>query len=411
MNPHNRIARAAVAAALAGMTSASYAGGFGIATQNGSGTGNAFAGGAAVAEDASTVWYNPAGMTALPGTTNFAISTQILKPSFKFQNTGSTLPPGTGEGGDGGDWTYIPQGFVTHKLSDKWSIGAALNTPFGLKTQYDAGWRGQAIALTSELKTFNFNVSGAYKLNDMWSIGAGVNFLKVELKFNSQIAIGFVEPNLSDNGVGYNVGVLFQPTQNTRVGAHYRSAINLQATGTLVAPALIGGTGAATAGLSTPDTFSLSALHAITPQWDIMGDVTWTGWSHLERLTVVRTSGVATGTAPVSLTFNWSDSWRTSLGVNYKPNATWKFRGGVAYDKTPTNDTDRTARLPDQDRTWLALGAQMRVSKAGTVDVGYAHEFIKDASVNNVAPVTGLRLIGTFKNQVDILSIQYSHSF
>ena len=411
MNPHNRIARAAVAAALAVMTSASYAGGFGIATQNGSGTGNAFAGGAAVAEDASTVWYNPAGMTALPGTTNFAISAQILKPSFKFQNTGSTLPPGTGEGGDGGDWTYIPHGFVTHKLSDKWSIGAAFNTPFGLKTQYDAGWRGQAIALTSELKTFNFNASTAYKFNDMWSVGAGVNYLKVELKFNSQIAIGFVEPNLSDSGIGYNVGVLFQPTQNTRIGAHYRTSINLQATGTLVAPALIGGTGAATAGLSTPDTFSLSALHAITPQWEIMGDVTWTGWSHLERLTVVRTSGVATGTAPVSLTFNWSDSWRTSLGVNYKPNATWKFRGGVAYDKTPTNDTDRTARLPDQDRTWLALGAQMKVSKAGTVDVGYAHEFIKDASVNNAAPITGLRLIGNFKNQVDILSIQYSHSF
>ena len=411
MNPHNRIARAAVAAALAVMTSASYAGGFGIATQNGSGTGNAFAGGAAVAEDASTVWYNPAGMTALPGTTNFAISAQILKPSFKFQNTGSTLPPGTGEGGDGGDWTYIPHGFVTHKLSDKWSIGAAFNTPFGLKTQYDAGWRGQAIALTSELKTFNFNASTAYKFNDMWSVGAGVNYLKVELKFNSRIAIGFVEPNLSDSGIGYNVGVLFQPTQNTRIGAHYRTSINLQATGTLVAPALIGGTGAATAGLSTPDTFSLSALHAITPQWEIMGDVTWTGWSHLERLTVVRTSGVATGTAPVSLTFNWSDTWRTSLGVNYKPNATWKFRGGVAYDKTPTNDTDRTARLPDQDRTWLALGAQMKVSKAGTVDVGYAHEFIKDASVNNAAPITGLRLIGDFKNQVDILSIQYSHSF
>ena len=411
MNPHNRIARAAVAAALAVMTSASYAGGFGIATQNGSGTGNAFAGGAAVAEDASTVWYNPAGMTALPGTTNFAISAQILKPSFKFQNTGSTLPPGTGEGGDGGDWTYIPHGFVTHKLSDKWSIGAAFNTPFGLKTQYDAGWRGQSIALTSELKTFNFNASAAYKFNDMWSVGAGINLLKAELKFNSRIAIGFVEPNLSDSGIGYNVGVLFQPTQNTRIGAHYRTSINLQATGTLVAPAAIGGTGAATAGLSTPDTFSLSALHAITPQWEIMGDVTWTGWSHLERLTVVRTSGVATGTAPVSLTFNWSDTWRTSLGVNYKPNATWKFRGGVAYDKTPTNDTDRTARLPDQDRTWLALGAQMKVSKAGTVDVGYAHEFIKDASVNNAAPITGLRLIGNFKNQVDILSIQYSHSF
>ncbi len=407
----NEIARAAVAAALAAITSTTMAGGFGIATQNGSGTGNAFAGGAAVAEDASTVWYNPAGMTALPGTTNFAVAAQILRPSFKFENNGSTLPIGTGEGGDGGDWTYIPQGFVTHKLSDKWSVGAAFNTPFGLKTAYDAGWRGQSIALTSQVKTYNLNGSVAYKINDMFSVGAGVNYQKAEIKFNSQIAIGFVEPNLSDSAVGYNFGVLFQPTTSTRIGAHYRTAINYQATGTLTAPVLLGGSSSATAGLTTPDTASVSVFHALAPQWDIMGDVTWTGWSHVKQLTVVRTSGALTGAAPVSLTFNWRDTWRTSLGANYKPNATWKFRAGVAYDKTPTNDVDRTARLPDQDRTWLAFGAQMKVSKAGTVDVGYAHEFVKNASVNNVAPVTGLRLIGQFKNQVDILSLQYSHSF
>ena len=411
MKKANGWMRAGVAAALAGMASATMAGGFGIATQSGSGTGNAFAGGAAVAEDASTVWYNPAGMTALPGTTNFALAAQILKPSFKFENNGSTLPIGTGEGGDGGDWTYIPQGYVTHKLSDKWSVGAGLNTPFGLKTNYDAGWRGQSIALTSDLKVFNLNLSAAYKFNDMWSVGAGINYQKAQLKFNSQIAIGFVEPNLSDSAIGYNFGVLFQPTQSTRIGAHYRTAINYQATGTLTAPALLGGSSSATAGLTTPDTASLSVFHALAPQWDVMGDVTWTGWSHLKQLTVVRTSGALTGAAPVSLTFNWRDTWRTSIGANYKPNATWKFRGGVAYDKTPTNDVDRTARLPDQDRTWLALGAQMRVSKAGTVDVGYAHEFIRNASVNNVAPVTGLRLIGQFKNQVDIFSLQYSHSF
>src|SRR6188768_1003146 len=106
------------------------AGGLSIGTQSGSGTGNAFAGGAAVAEDASTVWYNPAGMAALPGKTNFAVSAHVLKPSFKFQNTASTLPAGTGEGGDGGGWHLIPQGFVAHKLTDQWSIGVAFNTPF-----------------------------------------------------------------------------------------------------------------------------------------------------------------------------------------------------------------------------------------------------------------------------------------
>src|SRR3954469_4508565 len=114
MSRHKRFASAAAAALMSGMTTASFAGGFGIATQSGSGTGNAYAGGAASAEDASTVWYNPAGMTLLPGTTNVAGSFHVLKPSFQFQNTASTLPVGTGEGGDGGDWTYIPQGYIAH---------------------------------------------------------------------------------------------------------------------------------------------------------------------------------------------------------------------------------------------------------------------------------------------------------
>jgi len=87
-----------------------------------------------------------------------------------------------------------------------------------------------------------------------------------------------------------------------------------------------------------------------------------------------------------------------------------KLRVGVALDKTPSNDVDRTPRLPDQDRTWLAFGVQYKPSKTGILDVGYAHEFIKDATVNNTVAGAGT-LNGTFKNQADIFSIQYSHSF
>jgi long-chain fatty acid transport protein len=141
-----------------------------------------------------------------------------------------------------------------------------------------------------------------------------------------------------------------------------------------------------------------------------MGDLTWTGWGHLNRLVVVRTSGPLAGTAPSTLTFNWKDTWRASVGVNYKPNDTWKIRFGVAYDETPTNDVDRTPRVPDENRTWLAIGAQMKLFKTGMLDVGYAHEFIKDSTVNNAAPLGG-RLIGRFNNKADILSVQYSHSF
>ena len=406
-----KLATIAVCAALGGLASGAGAGGLGIGTQSGSGTGNAFAGGAASAEDASTVWYNPAGMTALPGKTNYAVSLHVLKPSFKFENNGSTLPAGTGEGGDGGGWHLIPQGFISHKLNDRWSIGAAFNTPFGLSTEYDRGWRGQAIALESELKTYNLNLAAAYKINDMVSVGAGVNFQRAELKFNSQIAIGFVEPSLQDTGTGWNVGVLFQPTQQTRVGAHYRTAINYTATGTLIAPALLGGSGFAQAGLTTPDSFSVSVFHALDPRWDIMADITWTGWSHVKRLDVVRTSGALAGTAPVSITFNWDNTMRYSAGANYKYSDAWKLRFGVAFDETPTNDVDRTARLPDQDRKWLAVGAQWKMSKNGLLDFGYAHEFIKDATISNRAAITNQTLVGRFKDHADILSVQYSHSF
>mgnify|MGYP003334569106 CR=1 FL=1 len=411
MDISNKIIGLSISVALVVGTASAFAGGLSIGTQSGSGLGNAYSGGAAVAEDASTVWYNPAGMTTLPGRTNVAVAAHALKVSFKFQNTGSTLPLGAGDGGNGGGWHLIPQGYITHKLSNTFSIGAGFNTPFGLETTYDRGWRGQAIGFESALKIYNFNVGAAYKVNDMLSVGGGVNYQRAELKFNSTPLIGLVEPKLHDNGIGYNIGVLFQPTQQTRVGAHYRSSIKYNATGSLLAPALIGGNSTASAGLATPDSFSLSLLHAISPRWDVMGDITWTGWSHLKRLDVVRTSGVASGTSPVSLTFNWTDTWRFSAGANYKMNDQWKLRFGVALDQTPTNDVDRTARLPDQDRTWIAFGAQMKVSKNGLLDFGYAHEFIKNASVNNRDSVTGLRLIGDFKSQADILSIQYSHSF
>lgn len=410
MKKSNQVMRVCVALALAGAAAGSIAGGLGIGTQSGSGTGNAFAGGAASAEDASTVWYNPAGMTALPGKTNFAVAAHALKPSFKFENTASTLPAGTGEGGDGGDWALIPQAFFTTKLTDKWSIGAAFNTPFGLKTEYDAGWRGRVIANKSELKTYNLNLGAAYKLGNVVSIGAGLNYQRAELDFNSVTPFGLFGPKLSDNNFGYNAGALFQLQPQTRLGVHYRSAINYQATGSLTAPAALGGNSSATAGFTTPNSFSMSVFHALSPRWDLMADVTWTGWSHVKRLPIVRTSGALSGVQATAITFNWEDTWRTSIGANYKPNDAWKIRFGIAYDQTPSNDVDRTARLPDQDRTWIAIGAQTKLSKAGTLDFGYAHEFIKDASVNNASPFGG-RLIGNFSNQADILSVQYSHSF
>lgn len=407
----NKIIKLAVASALASWSVAGFAGGFAIGVQSGSGTGNAFAGGAAAADDASVVWFNPAAMTALPSGIHVTGAFHVVKPSFKFNNTGSTgalANPALGNGGDGGDWAYIPNGFFAMSINPSLSVGVAFNAPFGLTTNYDTGWRGQLTALKSSIKTVNVNPSVAYKVNDVLSVGAGLSMqvIKAELTSAANLAgTNVFKLTADDVGFGYNLGVTAQPSAATRLGLHYRSEIKYKLDGDAsfsLAPAL---NGPVNADLKTPSSASLSVFHQATPSIELMGDVTWTKWSNLQRLTVVRSTGVQL----TNLEFQWDDTWRFGLGANYRLNPQTKLRFGVALDKTPTNDTHRSARLPDQDRTWVAFGVQWKPSKQGTMEFGYAHEFVKNATVNNATPAGNL--VGEFKVKADIFSIQYSHRF
>jgi long-chain fatty acid transport protein len=419
MKLSNKIMMLAVSSALLGVSSQGYAGGFAIGTQSGSGTGNAFAGGAATADDASVAWSNPAGMTALPLGMHVTGALHALKPSFKFGNTGSTgvfAASGSGDGGDGGGWAFVPNGFFVMDISPALRFGVALNAPFGLKTDYDPGWRGQLLGLKSEIKTVNVQPSLAYKISDSFSIGGGVSVQKIDATLtNFAGAAGLANLKADDWGYGFNFGVAFQPSPDTRIGAHYRSSIKYDLQGTATFSAAPAGNTPVRADLKVPDSFSLSVLQRLNPAWELMGDITWTGWSKVQQLVVIRSGALAPGSTLTTLPFLWDDTWRFGVGANYKMSDQMKFRFGVAFDKSPTNDLTRTPRLPDQDRTWLAFGLQYKPSKQGTLEIAYAHEFIKDAAVN--VPVPGFAtcaagcLTGRFKDKADIISIQYSHSF
>jgi long-chain fatty acid transport protein len=352
----------------------------------------------------------------------------ILKPSFKYSDNGSTgafasPPASSNDGGDGGDWAYVPNAFFTMAINPKLSFGLALNVPFGLKTEYDTPWRGQLTAVKSEIKSVNINPSIAFKVSDAVSIGAGVSIQKLEAELTSVAplaALGTQTLKADDIGYGYNLGVFFQASPSTRIGAHYRSTIKYELEGTQT----FSGTGVpnansnVTADLKVPDSFSLSLFQALGSSWELLADATWTGWSSLQQLTATRTTASSlggVGSTAASLPFQWDDTWRYSVGANFKLNPVTKFRFGLAFDQTPTNDATRTPRLPDQDRTWAAFGVQYKPSKTGILDFGYAHEFIKDATVNTGAPPSVTCppscLNGTFTNKADIFSIQYSQSF
>ena len=412
---NKRVSSAAVALALSGMATAAWAGGFGIGTQSGSGTGNAFAGGAAVADDASVAWSNPAAMAALPSGKQVTAAGHILVPSFKFTNVGSTgafAAPGTGEGGDGGGVHFVPNLFYTMDVDSKLRFGFALNVPFGLATEYEPGWRGQLTGIESEIKTVNLNPSISYKLGDKSSIGFGVSMQKIDAKLTGFAgAPGVLTIEGDDIGFGYNLGYFVQATPSTQFGMTYRSKIAYQLEGSAIFSVGSAGNGSVRADITMPDSASISVLSKIDSKWEVMADLTYTGWSKIKRLDIIRTSGAAAGTTLTSLVFNWKDTMRYGVGANYKVDDKMKLRFGLAFDQTPTNDIDRTPRLPDQDRTWLAFGVQYKPSKQGTLEVGYAHEFVKDATVSATPNPAFGRLNGTFSNKADILSVQYSHRF
>jgi long-chain fatty acid transport protein len=164
--------------------------------------------------------------------------------------------------------------------------------------------------------------------------------------------------------------------------------------------------------VTMPDMASLSYFHKLNDKWDILGDVTWTGWSSIPELKIVRTDGPAAGVSTV-LPENFKDTWRFSAGFNYQYNEKTVLRAGVAYDQSPVNDTDRSARLPDNDRTWLTIGGRFKYSTALNFDVGAAYIFVKDGSVDNSgnpASIAANGLInGDFKSNVVVVSAQANY--
>ncbi len=218
-----------------------------------------------------------------------------------------------------------------------------------------------------------------------------------------------------DDGFGWNAGVLFQASPATRIGVSYRSAIDytLEGNVTVTNPAgvVVGpASGAATADVTLPDMLSISLVQALNEKIDLLADVTVTRWSEIQTVRIVNP---ATGALRDTLVLNFDDTARFSLGLNYKCTERFTGKFGVAFDETPVSDQDRTVRLPDQDRTWIAVGGSYKVGQAGKLDIGYAHLFLSDAPIDQTRgnPVVFGRVAGSYEGAINILSVQYSKRF
>ena len=387
---------------LIAFSGAASAAAFQLWEQNASGLGTAYAGSAAVADNASTVFFNPAGMTQLNG---FQLSAGVsgIGPSFKFNNEGSSgLLGGGGSGGDAGGWSAVPNAYFSWQLSPKWYLGFGISAPFGLATEYENNWIGSNQSLKSEIKTINYNPSVAYKLSDKVSLGLGINYQSIDAEMSNTSPLGLYRLKGEDSAWGWNAGALFTLSPAMRVGISYRSAIDYTLEGTRAVGA---NSRPATADIKLPDTFILSVWQQVSDRWEAMGDLSYTNWSTLDKLNIKSSAGTDVEA------FNYKDSWRFAWGAAYRATDSTKLKFGIAYDKTPTTDNDRSARVPDNDRVWFSLGGQWNAGKMGKFDLGYSYLYLKDPSINQSKLNGGSTLRGRYDDSAHVVGLQYSVAF
>ena len=424
----NYIIKATVLAALFASSSAQAAG-FALIEQSASGMGNAYAGGSAAAEDASTIFFNPAGMTYINGTQAVG-ALHLINPNADFNNKGSVAALANqlgDEGPNAGDLAFVPNFYVMTELTPTIKAGVGINAPFGLKTEFDEKWLGRFQADKSEVKTININPAIAFKVSDQLSLGFGVSAMYAEAELTKALngaVLGqpqrYVKVKGDDWGFGFNLGAIYQITPDTRIGMAYRSKVNQTLEGkskstlTTFNPIPTRTLNVdVTAGVTLPENFSMSVFSKLDDKWDLMGDVTWTRWSRFEELRIKRDNGTDSTLAVTPE--NWDNTMRYSVGVNYHYSDAIKLRAGLAYDEEAISTKFRTARIPGNDRKWLSLGAGWQVTPTSKFDVGYSHLFISDAKIddnqNTLAGGFSGRVKGDFEGSVDILSLQYTHNF
>ena len=447
-----------VAAILVGSTSYTYASGFQLFEQNGAWVGDYDAGGAAEASDASTAWYNPAGLVRLDHTqlvlgaagVDAGLSFEGEAQNYTTATINAPLPPhnpetihvlnydayGTAEGGT---FAVIPSFHLAVPLSN--SVVAALSVvvPFGLESDWPDDSIVRYSATETSIEDVDITPSLGVKITDKFSIGAGIDFQHVDAVLDQIVGFGDVVPNsdshsendADDWALGWHGGVLYQFTPHTRVGLAYHSQVNVDADGTskFYGPLATYVTGGQTdtlvshdlnAQVTLPGYATLSIFHDINARWAVKASANYTEWSKFDTIPLnnVAAIGQVDGTLQpqilnVNVPQNFHNTWRFATGVNFKQTEKWMWRAGVGVDQDPTNDEDRNLRLPDGNVFAIAVGAHYQLNKAFGFDAGYQHLFTKDGEINN-AEVVGAQTAyvnGDTKNTANLFSLQMTVNF
>lgn len=384
------------------------AGGFALRERSTHAQGASFSGSTAAAGDVTYSLFNPAALSRV----------EHFESGF---GASVILPDITGEAANGerqkpGVVGVVPSTALGYRLNEDVVIGLGVYSPFGLTTEYDADFIGAFDGKRSELISIAVQPSIAFDLSDDLSIGIAGAVIYNDPQLTAITGFDPVtgapqETKLNATEFEFSgaIGALWQVTDDTRIGVAYHTGYDITTGGTLstfngATPIEFPGD----ASISLPMTASIGIHHQINERLAIMGEFEWANWSEFDEIRV-DVPALAPNNDIGEVT-NYKDSIFVSVGAEYKYSDAWTFRGGVAYDQTPTRLNGRSIRIPDGDRIWASLGVSYQVNEAMRLDAAYSAIFFMDTEARLLnGPLAGTLV--DYDGQTHIVSIGGTYRF
>ncbi|ENM5912287.1 outer membrane protein transport protein [Vibrio mimicus] len=377
----------AVAFGLASVSTLTQAAGFQLAEYSATGLGRAYAGEAAMADNASAQWRNPAMLTYLNGTQVSAGAIYVnpnvdVDGTVKHQQLGQTAASSKDFAHD----AVIPNFYLSHHLNEQVVLGFALGTNYGMETDLGGDFAASHFGNQASVISKEVNLNIAYQILPQLSIGGGVRYVMGEghfgatapaknaLKLPQGTTLKYMEGE--DNSWGWQVGTAWQINEDHRLGFAYKSEVMMDFEGHAEG-ITYGAYKPGMMSIALPATAELASFHQLNEQWAIHASLNWTDWSSFKELTAVFPEK-----SDLIKSENWEDNYRFAIGTTYQYDAKLALRAGVAYDTSAVDDKNRTATIPETDRTWVSLGASYVATPQLTLDAGFTYIFAKDATIS-----------------------------
>ncbi|EGQ9320652.1 long-chain fatty acid transport protein [Vibrio cholerae] len=432
MKTNKTLLSCAVAFGLASVSTFTQAAGFQLAEYSATGLGRAYAGEAAMADNASAQWRNPAMLTYLEGT-QVSAGAIYVNPNVDVEGTVTHQQLGKthASSNDFAHDAVIPNFYLSHQLNEQVALGFALGTNYGMETDLGTEFAASHFGNQASVISKEANLNIAYQILPQLSIGGGVRYVMGEGHFGATApaknlirhpvtnnvmtlpkgtTLKYMEGE--DNSWGWQVGSAWQINQNHRVGFAYKSEVVMDFEGHAEGVSY-GSYKPGMMSVTLPATAELASFHQLNDQWAIHASINWTDWSSFKELTAVFPEK-----SDLIKSENWEDNYRFALGTTYQYDAKLALRAGVAYDTSAVDDKNRTATIPETDRTWVSVGGSYVATPQLTLDAGFTYIFAKDATINEprdasdqTAAAIGGAFTGNVSGNVWLIGVQANYRF